>query len=318
MKHLGFFRLPLAVAVVSLMLAGCETPGVRPPVAGGIPFKKGLEQRPLVAVTELENQANFNGQLNLGHGMADMLVSGLMKTKKVEVLERQNLRDILGELALQKDGLSRPEGRVATGRLKNAKYLIRGSVTDFTEVESTAGKLGLSSMKIFGGAQRAQVALHLRIYDVESGEILASLKAEGHASSSGAGAAGQYKNVKMGGEAFRRTPLGKATEQAIKEAVTKLINALPLDYWRPLVAEVADGKVVVNGGTNVGLQPGDQFLVREKPRFITDPATGNVIDTLPGKQNGRIEIVKVNPHASDARLIEGTAQRGQLLEPAAK
>ena len=310
--------LTLAAGLLVLTFVGCQTTENRPAVAGGIPFKKGSEVQPVVAVTEMENQANFNGQLNLGHGMADMLVTGLMKTKKVVVLERQNLRDIMGELALQRDGVSRPEGRVASGRLKNAKYLIRGSVTDFTEVESTAGKLGLSSLKVFGGAQRAQVALHLRIYEVESGEIMASLKAEGSASSSGGGGEGQYKNVKIGGESFKRTPLGKATEQAIKEAVDKLLKALPVDYWRPLVAEVTEGVVVVNGGENVRLQPGDQFIVREKPRFVTDPATGNVIDTIPGKQNGLLQIVKVSPLSATAKLVEGTAQRGQLLEPVSK
>lgn len=308
-----------AAGLLCLVFAGCQTSTPRPASAGGgIPFKKGSEVPPVVAVTEMENQANFSGQLNLGTGMADMLVTALMKTKKVVVLERQNLRDILGELALQKDGLSRPEGRVAGGRLKNAKYLIRGSITDFTEVQSAAGKLGVSSWGIFGGAKRAQVALHLRIYDVESGEIMASLKAEGHASSSGAGGEGQYKNVKLGGEAFKRTPLGKATEHAIKEAVDKLLTALPVDFWRPLVAEVADGLVVVNGGDNVRLRPGDQFLVRAQPKLITDPATGNVIDTLPGQQNGRIEIVKVSPLSATAKLLEGTAQRGQMLEPVPK
>lgn len=308
----------VAGILLGAALLGCQTPETRPIAAGGIPFKKGAEVPPVVAVADLENQANFTGQFNLGHGMADMLVTGLMKTKKVVVLERQNLRDILGELSLQKDGLSRPEGRVAGGRLKNARYLIRGSITDFTEVESTAAKLGVSSLKIFGGAQRAQVALHLRIYDVESGEIMASLKSEGNASSGGAGAAGQYKNVTLGGEAFKRTPLGKATEQAIKEAVDKLLKALPVDYWRPLVAEVEQGTVVVNGGDNVRLQPGDQFIVRGQPRFVTDPATGNVIDTIPGQQNGRIQIVKVSPLSATATLLEGTAQRGQMLEPVPK
>ena len=268
----------------------------------------------MVAVPDMENQASSNGTMNLGHGMADMLITSLMRTKKVVVLERQNLRDITGELALQKNGQSRPEGRAAGGRLKNARYLIRGSITDFTEVASVAGKVGVSSLKIFGGAQRAQVALHLRLYDVESGEIMASFKTTGNASSGGAGGAGQYKNITFGGEAFKRTPLGKATEQAIKEAVDKLLQTLPVDYWRPLVAEADGDVVIVNGGDNVRLKSGDEFLVRGPPRLVTDPATGNTIDTIPGPQNGRLQIAKVNSLSATAILLEGTAQRGQLLE----
>ena len=69
--------------MLSALFFGCQSTPSRPPVAGGIPFKKGSEVPPVVAVTELDNQANFTGQFNLGHGMADMLVTGLMKTKKV-------------------------------------------------------------------------------------------------------------------------------------------------------------------------------------------------------------------------------------------
>ena len=124
--------------------------------------------------------------------------------------------------------------------------------------------------------------------------------------------------MRFGGESFKRTPLGKATEQAMARVVNELIDVLPVDYWHPLVAECDGGVVVINGGENVGLRPGDQFIVREKPRFVTDPANGNVIDTITGKQQGRIQVQKVNRLSSTAKLAEGTAGRGQVLEPVKK
>lgn len=313
MKPLTVLLLAASVWGCGLTFCGCQTSASR---AGSVPirFKRGCEVKPVVAVMDLENQAGFTGQVNLGSGLAEMLVTRLMETKKVVVIERQHLRDILQELSLQKQGLSRPEGRAADGRLKNAKYLIRGSITDFAAGSGAAGRFGFSSLKVFGSVNRAQVTLHLRIYDVESGEIMASLKATGHASAGRAGAEGQYKNIQFGGEAFKRTPLGKATEGALGEAVHRLLTALPVDFWRPLVADVDQGQVLVNGGENVRLRPGAQFVVREKPRVVTDPATGDLLETLPGKQKGRIRIQRVGPLSSTATLLEGTAQRGQMLE----
>jgi len=304
----------VVAAVLCLVVAGCGTTQTSIP-KGAIPFKKGHANRPVVAVMDLENQAGAFGQWNLGTGMADMLVTRLMETRKVVVLERQYLRDVMRELSMQQGGAFRPEGRVPTGRLKNAQYLVRGSITDFAEVAGARGHLGLPSYKVFGGGNRAIVALHLRVYDVESGEILSSIKAEGSASAVSTGAEGRYKNVQFGGLAFKRTPLGEATEEAMARAIAKLLQALPVDYWRPLVAECVGQTVIVNGGENVGLQPGDEFVVREHPRLVTDPATGNVIDTLTGKQQGRLRIETVNALASSATLVEGTAARGQILEP---
>ncbi|MEI7728697.1 MAG: CsgG/HfaB family protein [Verrucomicrobiota bacterium] len=317
MKKHALLQLSLAAVagMVCFTFSGCfTTSDNRPVTPGAIPFKKGCEVPPVVAVMEFENQGGGNSQWNLGSSMADMLVTRLMDTKKVVVLERQNIRDILGELALQKQGVSRQEGRVAGGRLKNAKYLIRGAITDFSGGEGLSGGVGVSSYKIFGGGSRSQVGLHMRIYDVETGEIIGSAKGQGHSASGSAGAAGQYKNIKFGGEAFMRTPLGKATERAMTEAIEELFKVLPVDYWHPLVAESDQGAVIVNGGENVSLKPGDQFLVREKPRFVTDPATGNVIDTITGNQTGRIRVEKVGKLSATAKLVEGTAVRGQLLE----
>jgi curli biogenesis system outer membrane secretion channel CsgG len=313
--HVSRFPIWL-VAVVSLAFPGCTLFEKKSAPEGAIPYKKGKSATAVVAVMDLENRTGAHGQWNLGSGFADMLVTRLMESKKVTVLERQYLNDVLSELSLQQQAAFRAEGKVPTGRLKNAKFLIRGAVTEFDDVGGLSGGVGYSSsgsLGVHAGAKRAVVGLHLRVYDVESGEILSSVKAQGNVKSGGAGVSGQYKGVHFGGEAFMRTPLGKASEKAISQAVPQLLKALPVDYWHPLVADVQNELVLVNGGQNVGLKPGDQFFVREKPRQVTDPATGDVIETVPGRQVGRISILKVSELSSTAALMEGTAERGKPL-----
>ncbi|MBU0679498.1 MAG: hypothetical protein KJ626_15465 [Verrucomicrobia bacterium] len=73
--------------------------------------------------------------------------------------------------------------------------------------------------------------------------------------------------------------------------------------------------IIINGGENVGLQPGAMFLVRGRPREITDPITGDVIEHVPGSILGKVRVSQVNPTSSYALMIEGSAKRGDVLEP---
>jgi len=101
----------------------------------------------------------------------------LLDADRVIVLERKDLKDVLNEIVLQGRDLFRKEGKADRGRLKNAKYLVRGSVTDFTETNEYSGWFGISWLKVFGHGSQARVAIHIKVSDVESGEIVSSVKA---------------------------------------------------------------------------------------------------------------------------------------------
>ncbi len=272
----------------------------------------------VVAVTEFENRAGFKGQWELGSGMADLLTVQLIESGRFTVLERQRVQSVFGELMMQGRHLFRPEGRVASGRLKNARYLIRGAITDFTVTGDASGWFAKARGRARGRGSRARVALVLTVLEVESGEILAAVNASGRASSRAFGVDVQYPGMAFGGDVFFQTPLGKATERALAEALRKLQRALPPETWQPQVAEGGPDSVVVNGGHNVHVRPGDRFLVREPGREITDPVTGNVIETFPGRVIGRLRIVSVGAQASYAVLEEGRAARGDILEHAGR
>jgi curli biogenesis system outer membrane secretion channel CsgG len=302
--------VPLAILFL-LITTGCRTTGSAGHTS---PYRSSREVKPVVAVTDFENLANFPGQWNLGKGMADVLVTQLIDSDRVIVLERKDLKDVLNEIVLQGGDLFRKEGKVDRGRLKNAKYLFRGCITDFTETSESSGWFGISWLRIFGRGSQARVAINIKVSDVESGEIVASMKAAKSVSAGGIGAEGRYKNMSFGGDAFFRTPLGKATDGAIHSALRRILRELPVTTWQARVAEFTGDTVVVNGGKNVRVRIGDKFFVRESPRDITDPATGNVIETVPGNVVGEIEITKVNPASAYAVIKTGVAKRGDFLE----
>ena len=304
-------------AVVVAGLLGCRTPTYEPRRPPEKPAHlPALLIRPVVAVAEFENQSAFVGQWKLGGGMADLLITELLKTDRVIVLERKHLDDTLNELLRQGKSLFRPEGRVTTGRLKNARYLIRGVITDFTVTGDSSGWFSTSTLRAWLGGSAARVSLNLRITDVETGEVIASVRADGTARSGFLGGSVDYRKLAFGGDAFFQTPLGRATEAAIRDAVRRILDSLPPEYWTPRIAEVLEeGRVLVNGGSNVGLQTGTEFRVRELPRRVTDPLTGDVIDEIPGRSLGRIRIVEVRPASALAVVVEGGGfSRGAVLE----
>lgn len=306
MKH-------LFLAVVLFAAAGCAS--IRGDRDYARAHYRGRVAKPVVAVTDFENLAGAAGRWNLGEGMADLLVTELMDTERVVVLERKDIKGLVDEIVLQGRDLFRKEGRVQRGRLKNAQYIVRGSVTDFTESVRASGWLGMRWMRIFGGGERARVSVVVRVSDVETGEIVSSVKAARSVSAGGIGVEARYKDVAFGGDAFFRTPLGKATEAALRDAVKQILRDLPARRWQPRVAEAGTDHVVINGGRNMKVREGDAFAVREEPREITDPVTGNVIDVVPGRPVGNVRVTRVNAESAHGVIESGTAKRGDCLEP---
>lgn len=313
-------RLTVIASAAALLLSGCRTfnaPKTYEPARARQPPPSVAARviKPLITVTAFDNKSGFSGQWKLGEGMAEMLVTSLMDTRRVTVVDRRNLDDVVGELARQGRELFRPEGRVDHGRLKNAQFLIRGAITDFSITGDVSGWFSLPTIRSWFGGQAARVSLHLSIIEVESGEIIASARAYDSAHSSFFGGNVDYRKVNFGGDAFFSTTLGHATEGAIADAVDQVLAQMPVHYWEPRVAEVTpDNVVIINGGDNVDLKAGDTFLVRDTPRNVTDPITGDVIEAMPGKPLGRIRVQKVNPASAYAVLTEGNAIRGAYLE----
>lgn len=298
-----------------LLVVSCATPIISPRVT--LPENqegRGLI-KPVVAVTDFENKSGFSGAWNLGTGMADMIVTELIDSKRFTVLDRKRIGDVVGELKLQNNPLFRSEGQVSQGRLKNARYLIRGAVTDFTVTRDTSGWFGYdNSFRLWGRGQVAKVTLHAMVVEVESGEVIGSFKATGKASSGLFGAQADYKKLNFGGQTFFQTPLGKATEKAMENIVSKAIKSIPKQYWLPRVAEVNGTSIIVNGGDNVQIEVGDQFRIVGEGRIVTDPVTGDPIEYRKGPLKGGIVIDSVLESSSHGQLIGGTAHRGDLLE----
>lgn len=289
--------ISVAIAVLVLLAAGC----------GGWGRDADKYLRPTIAVMKFENRAPFPLSWDLGGGMQEILVNELMETGRFQVVERAELGHVVSEQQLQASGLTRAQGRVPTGRIKNCEYLIKGTVTDFGHVSSTSGGWSSWHWDIFGGSSRAVMGVILYVVDVESGEVVACESIDESVKARDVSVQAAYGQVAFGGSVFRQTPLGQATAKVVEKAVERITRTIANRPWQPMVAQVADdGTVVLNGGRNHGLEQGNEFEILEAGQPIQDPATGDVIGRGPSRQVGRVIVKEVFDGHATATIVMGS------------
>ncbi len=294
---------------ILLLVSGCAS------FYGGVPSLPKGAVPPRIAVTSFENKSSFGGKWKLGDGMADLLVSELVKSKNFIVLERGHLSSIVDEITLQKNRLFRKEGKVSEGRLENAQYLIRGVVSDFDQVSGGSLWMGFRHLFIGSGGYTARVGLTLTIVDIESGRIVDSVQCSGKARAGEVYAKGSYEGIHFGGNKFFKTPLGNATAQAIQDGLKGIVKKVPKCFWKPMIADINSRQIIVNGGKSRRIAINQFYRVRKKGRPVTDPGTGDILEIMPGPILGVIRITEVRKKVSSAEVVSGHSfARGQILE----
>jgi curli biogenesis system outer membrane secretion channel CsgG len=307
MKPLRFIQGLAGALALIVLLSACTTYRASRALRRGI--------LPVVAVTSFENRSGFEGQWKLGDGMSDLLVSELVQTKCFTVVEREQFGRIVDEISLQKHPYFRKEGRTEGGRLKGAHYQIRGVVGDFSQAGGAAVWVKLRQLAFGGRGYVARVSMTITLIEVESGRIIDSVQCTGTARARQIYGSAEYKNISFGGELFFKTPLGEATQEAVRQGVEGIIRTIPSQPWRPMVAEVRGNQVVLNGGQNRKINEGQLYCVRQPAVPVTDPETGDVLDYLPGPRVGTIRIMQSDKKLSYAERVDGQGfGRGQWLE----
>ena len=197
--------------------------------------------RPTVALLDLDFgtvQRWWDGNWDIGKGIADLIVDGLLEDGSFRVFERKKIEAVLGEQDLANSNRADPDAKMVAklGKVAGVKYLITGSITKFgTENKSKGigggafggGKFGLGGVGTSKG--KATVAITVRVIDTSTSEIMLSAKGEAESSRSGlmlggggGGGAGAFGGIKMGSSDFRETIIGEATEKAVAQLVTAL------------------------------------------------------------------------------------------------
>jgi TolB-like protein len=119
---------------------------------------------PTVAVLDLSNDTGDRALDGVGAGVANIVVSRFAQADAVDVVERQQLRSVLDEVALSASGAVDPEAAVEAGRLLGADYLVVGSLFSFA---------------------RPELTIHLRVVDAAEGRVVVSNEVTGEVGARG-------------------------------------------------------------------------------------------------------------------------------------
>lgn len=244
----------------------------------------------------------FGTDVDIGKGIADMLVDRLVNDGTYSVIERKALDKVLSEQNFSNSDRADPTSAAKLGRVLGVDAIIIGSITQFGRDDKSTkigggGFGGITGRWGLGGVGRreakAVVQISARMVNTSTAEILAAASGKGESQrsgttllgSGGSGLGGGGGAVDMSSKNFASTILGEATNEAVTNVAAQLeqnaakvpAQTITIDG---LVADVSGSQLVLNVGSRAGLKVGDRLQVLRTGKEIRDPATGRVIRRL--------------------------------------
>lgn len=229
-----------------------------------------------IAVGRLTNETNYGRSLlrsadegKFDKKIADMFSQAIVNTNNFLIFERQDLELLQNETELQ----SKPDEMVGVDTL------VVGSLTEFGR--ATTGERGFLSSS---AKQQATATVDIRLVDVSSGQVVASVTGTGSSSTE------QSRTMGFGSVSGYDGSLNdKAIGAAVNAAVAKMSQLLLDNPWSADVLALEEGQLFISGGEAQGVKKGQTFAVMTKGKKVKSSTTGSTI-TLPGKQVGVLEI----------------------------
>ncbi|NOX38195.1 MAG: hypothetical protein GXO78_11750 [Calditrichaeota bacterium] len=264
----------------------------------------GLKKR--VAVINFEDRSGYGH--NIGTGLADMLITQLVKSGKFIVIERQELEKVLQEQSLGMSGMVTAQSAARVGKLLGVELIVTGSVTEFgqkeTKIGGALGRIGI------GGAisrRKARAVVDIRLVNSQTGEIVMAESAVGEATSTSLDHV-RFEDIDFGNPTtWDQTILGKAARKAIEQCVRIIDRAMARIPWQGKIIKVnPDSTLYMKPGSRGGVQPGMEFVVYSPGEEIIDPDTGLSL----GSEEYRVGRIRVIRDIGDGRACKAVIISG--------
>ena len=274
-----------------------------------------------ITVTKFENRAGWSGQWDIGDAWGAVMTDALQASGKFIVLGEKDMR---GEAMAEQDLAT--TGRMAggkkapkTGQMTPAQLLVKGEITH-VQSSTTGGEGGFSfkGIRLGGSGDTAEINATIYIVDSTTGQVKASKKVVGKAGRKGLSVG--YSGSALGGltgdmGGFKKDNVGKATEDAVAQAVEFLTKQLDKIPWEGSVVSAKGGKVIINRGSREGVSEG-QVFVCGKSEETRDPDTGEVLDSSVEKV-ATLKVKTVKEKISICEATEGgnKVEKGMTVQP---
>jgi curli biogenesis system outer membrane secretion channel CsgG len=277
------------------------------------------------ATVKTNSAALFGTDIDIGRGIADLLVKNLVTDGTYSVIERKALDKILAEQNFSNSDRANPASAAKIGKILGLDAIIVGSITEFgnetknTKIGGGGGGFGGFGVGGFGHKDsKANVMLDARLVDIDSAEILGVAEGKGQSkrsSTSLLGGGGNWHGfgggaVDFGSSDFQQTIIGEAVKAATDEMTTGVIAAAPKLQARVIkvegvLAAVDGGQIVLNIGAKTGIKVGDHMSVERVTSTIKDPTTGAVLRKMTTKL-GELEVTDVDDISAVCKPVSGS------------
>ncbi len=274
----------------------------------------------------------FGSDQDIGKGIADMLVTNLVRNGAYSVIERKQLDRVLQEQNFQQSGRADPSSAVQLAKILGVDAIIIGSITQFGRDDKKLGVGGIGAR--VGGiglgglgkkSAKAVVQIDARIVSTTTAEILGVATGHGESKRSSVsmvgglaiGGVGAGGVLDMGSTNFANSIIGEATRAAVDSLTGQLVatsTTIPENVVQiqALVADVSGGEVTINVGTGAGVRVGGEYNVVRPGREIRDPATGRVLRRVTTAV-GKLKITQADEGSATGTLSGGPARVGDCV-----
>ena len=258
---------------------------------------------------------------NLSTGFMAMLETAIVKSGKMDVMERGRMNDLLGEQLYGEAGLTDTGGEI--GGIKGVDYLVYGAITKFGARQSGIGVssnrgveslLGGRTRRALGGGFSSEkvtteMAVDLKVTEVSTGRIVIADSVEGEAQTGKGFSVAGIERSETSADPFsdvQRIVAAKIMEKIVTER-----------FPFKVIQVQADGTLILNYG-DVFLAPGDQLALFEVGESFVDPDTGETLGS-DETEIGLVEVTRSEPRFSRARVIGEAIEvsAGSVLKRAA-
>lgn len=296
----------------------------------GIPIVEGASKgRRLIAVFDFDYStvADQWGEtpLNIGAGLADMLVTELVKEGTYTVVERKKLQQVIAEQKMNQSDQFDPKAATEIGKLLGVDAIVIGSVTQFGIEKSTTGTLDAAG-QTYGGlegikthVQTAVVGIDVRLIDTKTAVVLAAATGKGvdrRISVTSDSRRDQY--LEPGSHRsfsdISQQLVGGAASQAVSDLTFKLADQadkLQVRQIRGKVADVEDSIVVVNIGRADGLTSGDLLAVERVYKTVKDPVNPTKVLRKLGKRVATLQVKEMDEKSAIAVVVR--IEEGEVI-----
>ena len=266
---------------------------------------KGLKHA--IGVKGFDNEAGWSGSFDIGENLTIMLESALYDSGRFVVVEREKLKDVIAEQDLAASGRTAKAKKVAqTGKIRPAKYLAGGAVTEVEESQSgTGGGLSFAGFSVGGSKAEAQVTVIVKLIDTTTGEILAKERVVGKAGRTGLDVGMNKFGVGADLGGFKKTPMGQAAQDCINQAVAFIAKQMEEYPFEGSVIKVGSKGVIINRGSQYGIEVGQKLTMAEEGEQLIDPDTGEILDEEEGEEIGTLRVTKVKEKIAYCDVIDG-------------